>query len=54
VGVGSTDFALNGSRALSEAVKARGIPSAYKEVPGNHYWFIWRDFLADFSSRLFK
>jgi enterochelin esterase-like enzyme len=54
IGIGDTDFALNGSRALAEAVKSRGIASHYKEIPGNHYWFIWRDFLADFSTRLFR
>jgi len=38
----------------SVALKARGIPTAYKEIPGKHYWFLWRDFLGDYASILFK
>ena len=26
----------------------------YKEIPGRHYWFLWRDFLGDYAQLLFK
>ena len=39
---------------LEAAVKALGIRSSYKEIPGRHYWFLWRDFLGDFGARLFR
>ena len=21
----------------------------YREIPGRHYWFLWRDFLAQYA-----
>lgn len=54
VGAGTTDFARAGSVALSESVKRHGFKTSYKEIPGAHYWFLWRDFLGDFGSLLFR
>jgi len=51
---GDIDMAHNGTVALEEDLKAKGIPTGYKEIPGRHYWFLWRDFLGDFGSRIFK
>jgi len=53
-GAGETDFALSNNRALSEAVKAQGIPARHKEIPGGHYWFAWRNFLVDYGALVFK
>ena len=54
LGAGTTDMARAGTVALSEDVKKLGFPTSYKEIPGAHYWFLWRDFLADYSTLLFK
>jgi enterochelin esterase-like enzyme len=54
LGAGTTDMARAGTVALSEDVKKTGFPTSYKEIPGAHYWFLWRDFLADYSTVLFK
>ncbi len=54
IGAGSTDFAREGALKLSAAVKEHGFNTTYREDPGMHYWFIWRTFLGDFSSKLFR
>lgn len=53
-GAGSEDFARTGTMALFDDAKAKGMPATYKEIPGIHYWFLWRDFLADFGAKIFK
>jgi len=54
VGVGAQDMALEGSRNLAALVKKIGFNTVYREIPGTHYWFIWRVFLGEFGSMLFK
>jgi enterochelin esterase family protein len=54
IGAGSTDFAREGALNLSAAVKQHGFNTIYREDHGMHYWFIWRTFLGDFGSRLFR
>ena len=54
IGVGTTDTARQGASNLSALVKKHGFNNLYKEVPGMHYWFIWRIFLGDFGSLLFR
>ena len=51
---GDIDFARAGTLALEADLKEKGLPTAYKEIPGRHYWFLWRDFLADFATQIFK
>jgi S-formylglutathione hydrolase FrmB len=53
-GAGTTDTARERTIDLEAAVKAAGIKSSYKEIPGRHYWFLWRDFLGDYAQLLFK
>ena len=53
-GAGDTDLARAGTVALEADVKSKGIPTSYKEIPGRHYWFLWRDFLSDYAGRIFK
>ena len=53
-GVGTTDTARQGTMNLHAAVKEMGFKTSYKEIPGRHYWFLWRDFLADYAQVLFK
>lgn len=54
LGAGTTDMARAGTVALSEDVKKLGFNTSYKEIPGRHYWFLWRDFLSDYAIRLFE
>ena len=54
VGTGETDFARDGSVRLSKAVQSAGLPNTFREIPGGHYWFIWRDFLVKFSEVAFR
>ena len=54
LGAGTTDMARAGTVALSEDVKKLGFNTSYKEIPGSHYWFLWRNFLGDYATVLFK
>jgi dipeptidyl aminopeptidase/acylaminoacyl peptidase len=49
-----TDWARDGTVALSELVKQEGMPTSYREIPGRHYWFLWRDFLAHYAQVAFQ
>lgn len=53
-GAGDDDIARLQTAALYIEAKAKELPATYKEIPGTHSWPVWRDFLADFSARLFK
>ena len=53
-GAGDIDQAHDRTVALEAALKAKGFPTSYKEIPGRHYWFLWRDFLGDYASKIFK
>ena len=52
-GAGTTDLAHEGTMNLHALLEKHGFKTSYKEIPGNHYWFLWRDFLADYPSLLF-
>jgi enterochelin esterase-like enzyme len=54
IGVGTTDFALRGSETLKQMVEKAGLPMSYHTAPGAHFWFIWRQFLSDFSTVIFR
>jgi hypothetical protein len=54
IGTGTTDFALKGSETLHAAAKMAGLNVSYHTAPGAHYWFIWRQFLGEFGSILFR
>jgi enterochelin esterase family protein len=51
---GTTDMARDGTMNLHALLVKHGFQTSYKEIPGKHYWFLWRDFLADFGSLLFR
>jgi enterochelin esterase-like enzyme len=53
LGAGDTDMAHAGTVALAEEVKKEGFVTSYHEMPGIHYWFIWRKSLSDFAPLLF-
>jgi enterochelin esterase-like enzyme len=39
---------------LSELVKKEGFNTAYREIPGRHYWFLWRDFIVHYVQVAFQ
>jgi enterochelin esterase-like enzyme len=53
-GAGTTDMAREGTMNLHTLLEKHGFKTSYKEIPGPHYWFLWRDFLGDFASILFR
>jgi len=54
IGAGTTDFALNGSKTLYAAAQKAGLNTTFHTAPGAHFWFIWRQFLGEFGSMIFK
>jgi enterochelin esterase-like enzyme len=54
VGVGTTDFAFNGSQALHALAQKAGLNASWHETPGPHEYLIWRVFLGEFGSMLFR
>ncbi len=54
IGAGTTDMALKGSETLHEAAKKAELNVSYHTAPGAHFWFIWRQFLGEFGSILFR
>jgi enterochelin esterase-like enzyme len=53
-GAGDVDMARAGTVALEQDLKSKDFPTSYKEIPGRHYWFLWRDFLSDYGAKIFK
>jgi enterochelin esterase-like enzyme len=53
-GAGDVDMARGGTVALEADLKSKEFPTSYKEIPGRHYWFLWRDFLSDYGTLIFK
>jgi len=39
---------------LSKLVKEHGFKTSYREIPGRHYWFLWRDFVGEFAQVMFQ
>jgi enterochelin esterase family protein len=54
LGAGTTDMARERTVTLSELVKKDGFNTTYREIPGRHYWFLWRDFLAQYAQVAFQ
>jgi enterochelin esterase-like enzyme len=52
--VGDKDFALNGSKSLSEMLNKHGITNELKITGGGHTWINWRQYLNDLAPRLFR
>jgi enterochelin esterase family protein len=53
LGAGSTDMARERTVTLSDLVKKDGFNTTYREIPGRHYWFLWRDFLVHYAQIAF-
>lgn len=54
VAAGTTDFARNGSQTLYKIAQKAGLNTSWHETPGAHFYLIWRVFLGDFGSMLFR
>jgi enterochelin esterase-like enzyme len=54
LGAGTTDQARERTVNLSELVKKDGFNTSYREIPGRHYWFLWRDFLTHYAQIAFQ
>jgi enterochelin esterase family protein len=52
--VGDQDFALAGSKALSEILKKRGVAHELRTTGGGHTWLNWRHYLNDLAPKLFR
>jgi enterochelin esterase family protein len=53
IAVGEKDFALAGSKALSDALTKHGIRHDLHLSGGGHTWINWRKYLRDLAPRLF-
>jgi enterochelin esterase family protein len=51
---GKDDFALNGSKALDEALTKSNIKHTFLVTEGRHEWVIWRHALRDVAPLMFK
>ena len=54
VSAGTTDFARPGSETLYKVAQKAGLKTSWHETPGPHLYLIWRVFLDDFGSMLFR
>ena len=54
VSVGKDDFALNGSKALDEALTKNNIKHTFVVTEGRHEWVIWRHALREVAPLMFK
>ncbi len=54
IACGKTDFVMGGVTALRQYMDEKGYPYLYNESEGGHIWRNWRDYLLDFTPRLFK
>lgn len=55
IGAGTEDTrAINGVRAAHEVLEKQGVRHVAYEAPGGHVWGVWRGFLKEFSTKLFK
>ncbi len=52
--VGDQDFALPGSKALSEIFKKRGVEHDLRITGGGHTWINWRHYLDELAPKLFR
>jgi enterochelin esterase-like enzyme len=52
--VGDKDFALAGSKALSEVLTRNGIKNELRVTGGGHTWINWRQYLNEFAPKLFQ
>ncbi len=54
IGCGTEDFVYEGVQNLRKKLDENNFEYIYNETGGGHTWANWRDYLADFTPRLFK
>jgi len=54
LGAGAADMARERTVNLAQLVKKEGFATSYREIPGRHYWFLWRDFLTHYAQIAFQ
>ena len=54
IACGEKDFLLERNNQLIATLKARGINHEWRLTPGDHSWPVWRDYFAEFASKLFR
>ncbi len=52
--IGKTDFLYQNNVEFRNLLDSKGYKYTYIESEGGHIWRNWRDYLADFSQKLFK
>ena len=51
---GVDDRLIANTRTTVELLKNHGFQPEFKETPGAHTWLVWRDYLREFTPRLFR
>lgn len=54
IACGEKDFLLERNEQLTTTLKAKGIKHEWRLTPGDHSWPVWRDYLAEFTPKLFR
>ena len=54
IACGKTDFVLDGVNALRQYMDEKGYPYVWRESEGGHIWKNWRNYLVEYSQKLFK
>ena len=54
IACGKTDFVMGGVVALRKYMDEHGYKYEYNESEGGHVWKNWRDYLLEYSQKLFK
>jgi enterochelin esterase family protein len=54
IATGVDDGLMPRTRTTVEIVKKHGFQPEFKETPGAHTWLVWRDYLREFTPRLFR
>ena len=51
---GVDDGLIANTRSTVELLKKHGFAPVFKESPGAHSWFNWRNYLIEFTPQLFQ
>ena len=54
IATGVDDGLMPRTRTTVEILKKHGFQPEFKETPGAHTWLVWRDYLREFTPRLFR
>jgi len=54
IACGKTDFVLPGVNALRAYMDEKGYPYEWRESEGGHIWRNWRNYLVEYSQKIFK